>query len=402
MLPEIKSKTFWFNGLKLLVVGVLGGISLISGCMLRPEPEKVPPVVAAPPLVPVGWSDLEDWDKESLTEAFETFRRSCKAVGKRAGWKDVCECSAQLDPGDTQAIKRFFEGRFLPFGVQNPDGSKTGMITGYYVPELAGSRTRSERFAWPVYGVPDDLLVIDLAGVYPELKNLRLRGRVEGRKVVPYYDRKQIENEARPLKGDELFWVEDPVELFFLQVQGSGWIRLENGERVLIGFADQNGHPYHSIGRYLIDRGEMTKEQMSLQAIKGWARKNPARVGDLLNENPSYVFFRPLPGDYISPPGALGISLTAQRSLAVDPRVIPLGSPVFLSTTWPSSTTPLKKLMVAQDTGGAIKGAVRADFFWGSGREAEEYAGRMKQQGKIWILLPLEEVERRKKEAAGG
>jgi len=200
-----------------------------------------------------------------------------------------------------------------------------------------------------------------------------------------------IDGEGRPLAGQELCWVNDPVELFFLQIQGSGRILFEDGSRVMVNYAEQNGHPYRSIGKWLLDRGAMSRDQMSMQNIKAWARANPQLVGDLLSQNPSYVFFRELPADVASPPGALGVPLTPERSVAVDPRYTPLGAPVFLATTWPNSDRPLYRLMMAQDTGGAIKGPVRADFFWGLGDAAGIQAGRMKQPLRMWVLLPVEE-----------
>jgi membrane-bound lytic murein transglycosylase A len=187
-----------------------------------------------------------------------------------------------------------------------------------------------------------------------------------------------------------LLWVDDAVELFFLQIQGSGRVRLDSGETVAIGYADQNGHPYRSIGRLLIDRGDLPLEQTSMQGIKAWARRNPDRLQELLNHNASYVFFRELPPGLPGPPGALGVPLSARRSLAVDPRFVPLGAPVFLATTWPNTKQPLNRLMLAQDTGGAIRGAVRADFFWGFGDDAPAQAGRMKQSGRMWVMLPAD------------
>jgi membrane-bound lytic murein transglycosylase A len=222
---------------------------------------------------------------------------------------------------------------------------------------------------------------------------MRLRGRLEGNRVVPYFDRAEIDNGGQPLAGNELFWVEDPVELFFLHIQGSGRIRLENGELVMVNYANQNGHLYKSIGKLLLERDAMTRAQMSMQNIRLWVEQNPEAGRKLLDENPSYVFFRELEPGVESPPGALGVPLTAERSIAVDRRTIPLGAPVFLSTTWPSSEQPLRRLMVAQDTGGAIKGQVRADFFWGMGDEAGALAGRMKQSGRMWVFLPRGEEE---------
>jgi membrane-bound lytic murein transglycosylase A len=346
-----------------------------------------PPVVPSP-LQTASWSALPGWTSADPTSALEAFRQSCRAVGQRPQWAAVCADAATLDPADPAVVRAFFEKRFTPYRVVNPDGTDTGLITGYYAPELRGSRVRTDVYRYPLYGVPDDLLVVDLGDLYPQLGDLRLRGRLVGRRIVPYWDRSQIDGSDKPLKGDELFWVADPVSLFFLQIQGSGVIRLPDGEQVMVGYADQNGYPYRSIGRLLIERGAMTRDQMSMQNIRDWARKYPEDVGALLAENPSYVFFHILPSDTASPPGALGVPLTAGRSLAVDPRTIPLGAPVFVATTWPCSETPLTRLMVAQDTGGAIKGAVRADFYWGIGDGAGEMAGRMKQPGQLWVLLP--------------
>jgi membrane-bound lytic murein transglycosylase A len=206
--------------------------------------------------------------------------------------------------------------------------------------------------------------------------------------VVPYYDRGQIDAGLSTLTGREIAWTDDALDLFFLQIQGSGRVRLDDGEIVRVGYADQNGHPYRSIGKFLVDRGELTIEQASLEGIKTWATNNPAKVRELLDHNASYVFFRELPPGPDGPVGAMGLPLTPGRSVAIDPRTVPLGAPVFLATTLPNSERPLARLMLAQDTGGAIKGGVRADFFWGFGEEAGKQAGRMRQQGRMWVLLP--------------
>jgi membrane-bound lytic murein transglycosylase A len=272
--------------------------------------------------------------------------------------------------------------------VLNPDGSDQGLITGYYEPLLLGSRTRSERFRYPLYGVPDDMLMVDLGDVYPQFKGMHIRGRLQGKKVLPYYNRAEIDAGEAPMQGHELFWVENTVELFFLQIQGSGRIQLEDGKRVKIGYAEQNGHPYVSIGRKLIDMGEMKPEEASMQGIKNWAEKNPEKLSVLLGQNPSFVFFRELPDTLSAPLGSLGVPLTNEYSIAVDTHTIPLGVPVFLATTQPNSNEPLNRLMFAQDTGGAIRGAVRADFFWGFGEYAGIKAGSMKQQGRMWVLFP--------------
>ncbi|HTT37111.1 MAG TPA: MltA domain-containing protein [Burkholderiales bacterium] len=368
-----------------------------AACEPAAAPTPPPPPAAAPAPLPItpannlrlaAWGDLPGWPDESLTDAFVAFLHGCLILKGKPEWQTVCADAATLPAPDQAALKQFFERAFALYAVVNPDGSAQGLITGYYEPVLHGSRRQSAKYRQPVYGVPDDLLVVDLSEVYPDLKNLRLRGRIDGRRVVPYYTRAEIDAGKAPVAGREILWVEDSLELFFLQVQGSGKVVLDTGEVVRVSYADQNGHPYRSVGRVLVERGELTLDQASMQGIKAWAARNPDKVTDLLDNNASYIFFREQPADGPGPNGALGIPLTPGRSLAVDPRAVPLGAPVFLSATWPNSQQPLNRLMVAQDTGGAIKGAVRGDFYWGSGEEAGAKAGRMRQNGRMWALLP--------------
>jgi membrane-bound lytic murein transglycosylase A len=244
----------------------------------------------------------------------------------------------------------------------------------------------------PLHRPPADLLTIDLSSLYPELAGQRVRGRLQpsdkGMLVVPYWPRAEMTEER--LRGAELVWVDDPIEAFFLQVQGSGRVRFGDGSMIRVGYADTNGHPYRSIGRVLVDRGELALEQASMQGITAWARANPQRVAELLNQNPSYVFFRELPlGDpSAGPVGALGVPLTPGYSVAVDPRFIPLGAPVVISSEHPASGAPLRRLMLAQDTGGAIRGPLRFDFFWGFGADAAAPAGRQRHDVQAWLLVP--------------
>jgi membrane-bound lytic murein transglycosylase A len=352
---------------------------------VRPPAEIPPPSLARA----ATWDDLPGWREEDHALAWTALLASCSAMKDRPEWRTPCTVAAQLTNPDAAAVRRYFETYFTPYRLSNTDGTQTGLVTGYYEPLLHGSRKPSRRYRFPVYGVPDDLLIVDLGNVYPQLKGMRLRGRIDGRRVVPYYDRAQIDNGAPALRGKELAWVEDPIDLFFLQIQGSGRIRLDNGQMVRVGYADQNGYPYRSIGRWLVERGELPIEKASMQGIKDWARTHPEQLKDLLNYNASYVFFRELPGDLPGPIGAQGVPLTAGRSVAVDARYVPLGAPVYLATTRPNSTVPLNRLMMAQDTGGAIRGPVRADFFWGYGDEAGRQAGRMKQELRMWLLLPI-------------
>ena len=286
------------------------------------------------------------------------------------------------------AVREFFEQHLQPHALAGADAAVDGLVTGYYEPLLSGSRHADRQFTHAVHGVPDNLLTIELGDLFPELKGKRVRGRVEGNKVVPYWPRGEILAQGSKLPAKTLAYVDDPIELFFLQIQGSGRIRLPDGSLMRVNYADQNGHPYRSIGRLLVERGDLKLEEASMQGIQTWARANPARLNALLNANPSYVFFREMPASNDGPQGALGVPLTAERSIAIDPRAVPLGAPVYLATTRPNSAQPMNRLVMAQDTGGAIKGAVRADFFWGFGKEAGALAGRMKQSGRLWVLLP--------------
>lgn len=338
----------------------------------------------------VSFTDLLGWAEDDLRQAWPAFIASCDVLGKRPVWKEVCASAVMVNAEDLAEVRNFFEGQFIPHVVNNADGSMSGTVTGYFEPLLRGSRTRNGKYQIPLYRVPEDLLTIDLSAVYPELKNMRLRGRVVGSKVVPYFSRAEI-TDKNPLVGKELVWVDNAVEAFFLQIQGSGRVYLEETqETIRVAYGDQNGHPYKSIGRYLVDRGDLKLEQASAQGIAAWAAANPSRLQELLNVNPSVVFFREEKLTIASkgPKGALGVPLTPQRSIAIDAQFIPLGVPVFLATTQPNSLLPLRRLMLAQDTGGAIRGAVRADFFWGFGAEAGESAGKMKQAGAMWVLLP--------------
>lgn len=357
----------------------------------RAEPGSLPPV-----------SDAE------LAAAWPALLASCRSfernAARREAWAEPCRQAVALPAGDIAAQRAFLAGRFDAYRVLSvtlEDGSgeprllateARGRMTGYYEPLLNGSRTRGAPYLVPLHRPPADLLTIDLSSLYPELANQRLRGRLQqsdkGTRVVPYWSRAELSEER--LRGNELVWVNDPIEAFFLQVQGSGRIRLRDGSMIRVGYADTNGHPYRSIGRVLVDRGDLALDQASMQGIMAWARANPRRVAELLNENPSYVFFREVPlGDpSAGPVGALGVPLTPGYSVAVDPRFIPLGAPVLISTEHPVTGAPLRRLMLAQDTGGAIRGPLRFDFFWGFGAEAAVPAGRQRHDVQAWLLVP--------------
>jgi membrane-bound lytic murein transglycosylase A len=368
-------------------------ILLAAACA---SPQKPQPQCPCPPPKPApetaryearGFSDLPGWREAQLEPSLRAFLGGCARL---AAAKKACELAKAVPPGDEGAARRLFESEFTPYAVVSSESGDRGLITGYYEPIINGSRMQTALHRHPIYGVPDDLVVVDLGTVSPETRGLRLRGRLDGRRLVPYWSRGEIDARGSALAAPVIAWSADPVELFFLQIQGSGQVQLENGERLRVGYADQNGHPYRSLGRHLVERNELLLEQASMQGIKAWAAANPAKLQEALSQNPSYVFFRELPTSD-GPIGALSVPLHAERSLAVDRRFIPLGAPVYLATTFPLSEQPLERLMAAHDTGGAIRGVVRGDFFWGTGPDAGSQAGRMRQQGRLWLLWPTGE-----------
>ena len=348
------------------------------------------------------WEDIDGLLDDDLGAAWGAWLQSCTTLKNKPLWQAACNAASSLsksnndksnnDKPSNAAVIAYLTSYFDVYSASNTEGNNTGLITGYYEPLLKGSRSQSAQYPYPLYRQPSDLVTVELADIYPDLKFKRVRGKLVNKqgsqKLVPYMTRAEIEATPSPLAGNEIVWIDDIIDVFFLQIQGSGLVDLDNGHQMHVGYADQNGHTYNSIGRLLIERNELTADQASMQGIKNWARNNLSKLRDLLNSNPSYVFFRELPSGLPGPLGALGVPITAERSVAIDPKYIPLGAPIFLSTTQPNSPTLLKRLMVAQDTGGAIKGGVRADFFWGAGETAGKQAGAMKQQGKIWVLLP--------------
>ncbi len=385
-----------------LLLGMLASCSSLPKlpCVTcSPKPSKpskpVKPVETKPITMPEFgglklsiWSEIDSLWQDDLIASWPAWLQSCQGLKNKVDWAQLCQVASTVNKTDSNSIRNYWTQYFDVYSTSKQNGEQTGLITGYYQPILKGARTPSSKYPYPLYKQPNDLITVNLTNLFPELKYKRVRGRLNGNTLVPYYTRADIERDNKPLQGNELAWVENNIEAFFLEVQGSGVVQFENGESIQVGYADQNGHPYQSIGKVLIDRGELTSSQASMQGIKEWAKKNPQKLRDLLNANPSYVFFRELPMGLSGPLGALGVPLTAERSIAVDPKYIPLGAPVYLSTTYPNSSQSLQRLMMAQDTGGAIKDGVRADFYWGTGDYAGKMAGSMKQSGKMWVLLP--------------
>jgi membrane-bound lytic murein transglycosylase A len=341
---------------------------------------------------PASWSKLPGWRADDALAAWPAIIASCSVIHARPEWQAFCGSVVAVSPGDSELVRGFLEEQLQPYRVLRVTGrkrEKIGLVTGYYEPLLRGSRERSDVFATPLYRRPEDLLIVDLDEIIPELKGKRVRGRVEGNKVVPYYSR-SASREAPGLAGHEIVWIDNALDAFMLEVQGSGRVQLTTGETIRLQYEDQNGHPYRSIGKYLADQGVMTIDQVNMPAIRAWLAANPQRVNEVLDSNPSVVFFReaPLDDPTVGPKGALAVPLTAGRSIAVDPKFLKLGAPMFLATTAPGTGLPLQRLVVAQDTGGAIRGPVRADLFFGFGAEAGAQAGMMKYDGEIWLLWP--------------
>lgn len=362
------------NSLSIIVLCAL----MASACTTRP------PGIGSP----VEWSSLDSWQADNQSGAWAGFLKSCQKLSAEQ-WHEVCDLAENSGNMSDAEVRDFFESHFEVRPVYAEGGETQGLITGYYEPLLQGSWERTEEYQYPIYGVPQDLLVVDLGSVYPQLKGMRLRGKLAGNKVVPYYDRAQLDGDQALLQGTELLWVNSPVDLFFLHVQGSGLVQFADGSIAAVGYAEQNGHPYQSIGRLLVEMGALEKDEVTLFTIREWLQSNPDRLNEVLAKNPSYVFFELRDARADGPTGALNVALTPRRSIAVDRNVIPLGAPVWLQTTLPDEAqSPLNRLMLAQDTGGAIRGHVRADVFWGRGFEAEKMAGLMKQQGELFVLLP--------------
>ena len=355
---------------------LLLALAALTFWMLRRAQPPVERQEAGRVLTPAAFADLPGWQEDDLSGALSAFLRSC-----RKG--PVCEAAAKAS-----SPRAFFESHFQPFAV---NAGEEGLFTGYYEPLLQGSRERTERYRVPLYVRPPELVMVDLGDFREELKGQRIAGQVEEGQLVPYPDRRAIEEGALSGRDLELVWVDDPVDAFFHQIQGSGRVSLDDGSEMRVGYAAQNGHPYFAIGKDLVERGAMPKEQVSMQSIRRWLEENPDLADDVMARNASYVFFEELKGE--GPLGAQGVPLTPGRSLAVDLKHWTLGVPVWLDTRAPSPREgepdrPLRRLLIAQDTGGAIRGVVRGDVFWGHGEEAAEIAGRMKHPGRMWVLLP--------------
>jgi membrane-bound lytic murein transglycosylase A len=382
------------------------GVLLVAGLYhvwprpVTPEPDEAEPTLS---LTVVGYDALRGWAEDDQSGALAAFRRSCAAMLKQpddkpldgagfagtiADWRGACEASS----GHPDAAARaFFEQWFQPVAIA-AGSEATGLFTGYYAPIVEGSRAPDERHTVPLYRMPPELVMLDLGLFRPAMKGERIAGRVEGNRLVPYATRAEIVAGALANRGLEIMWLADPVDAFFLQIQGSGLVRLPEGGLARLGYAGQNGHPYTPVGRLLIQRGELTREEVSMQRIRDWITANPGPGAALMDENQSYVFFEEQQAEGAI--GAQGVPLTGGRSLAIDRKYMPLGAPFWLESVGEDGNRHIARLVIAQDTGGAIRGMVRGDFYWGEGDEAEHSAGGMKDKGRYHVLLPRPLAER--------
>jgi len=379
----------------------------VAGCV---APQPSPPTPRAGPgemsLAPVGFNALPGWSDDHQAAALAAFRASCAHMaaalggtgvaaqlgGTSAAWQPACTAAAQVADDDA-AARAFFESMLQPYAIAQ-GGDAQGLFTGYYEPEVHGARVEGGPYQTGLLAKPSDILSVDLGAFSDDLKGKHVSGRVQGHALVPYYTRAEIAAGAIRSQRLEFLWLDNPIDAFFLEIQGSGRVALPDGRVLRVTYAGQNGRPYVAIGRVLMDRGEIAREQVSLQSIRAWLTAHPDQAQAVMNQNPSFVFFRELTGTRQDegPPGAMGAQLTPGRSLAIDRAFLPLGAPLFIDTTDPLDGTPWRHLAVAQDLGGAIKGAVRADIFFGWGTDAEAHAGKMRGKGRAFVLLPRQDA----------
>lgn len=409
-LPRSRVPSQINKALRGLAVSVLmGGTALLAGCLERdaaddavtsPQNGDSSPVFSL-----ASFSDIAGWENDDLGAALLTFRRSCARIlaapgtraldpktgadslyGQIADWQPICDGALSADAA--RDPKGFFETGFQPFRVAMPSGGADGLITGYYEPEVRASLYRGGPYQTPLLTKPDDLLRLNLGDFDPSLRGETVRGRIEGGHFVPYPDRAAINRGALSADRLAVAWLADPVDAFFVHIQGSARLMLPDGDVMRVGFAEKNGRPYTAIGKVLVERGALAREAVTMQSIRDWLSANPSEMEIILEANQSYVFFNAVPirDRTLGPTGAGGVALTSGRSLAVDRRIHGLGAPVWVQADLGTGTGG--RLMVAQDTGSAIRGAVRGDYFWGSGAQAGARAGETKAQGQFWTLIP--------------
>lgn len=329
-------------------------------------------------LQPAAFNELPGFDENDFASLLDDFVNNCKSAQAQNIYKNLC-----TEAVDAKEKKKFVLENFQPYKIVDKNQTGQNLLTGYFEMQLHGSLKKSKRYKYPLYAVPENLISIDLSAIYPELKHLRLRGRLEGNKIVPYMTRKEIKKSN--LNAAVICYVDSQIDRFFLEVQGSGKVFLDDGRVINVGYANNNGHKYSSIGKYLIRNGEIDADKISLQSIRTWLEAHPKKVDAILNQNKSMVFFAKKDQGAT---GALGLELKAGSSVAVDPKYIPLGSVLYLNSDIKNKR--INRFVFAQDVGGAIKGALRVDYFLGATKEAQELAGELKSPLRLWIILPKE------------
>lgn len=384
----------------LLTLSVL----IVAACATTTTATKDNSVKGPLVLKPSSFAALDRWSEEDFAGFMNAYNTSCKRILKKdpgekfasdpawgtyGVWQDACRKGQSINDNDPAAVRAFLENNFKV--VQATEGGNpNGLFTGYYESSLQGSRKKHGAYQYPLLARPDDLVMVDLGEFRDELKGQRIAGRVIDGKLKPFENRAAIVS-GKLAGAKPLVWLDDPHDAFFVQVQGSGVVKMDDGSTMRVGYDGQNGHPYYAIGRELVKRGIFGKDEVSMDTIRTWLVQNPDKADELMNTNPSYVFFREMPddGSGAGPQGGEGVKLTATRSIAIDRSLLPYGFPIYLAADYNGpNSKPIRRLMMAQDTGGAIRGPVRGDFFWGYGPMAEAAAGPMKAQGQYWFLLP--------------
>ena len=345
-------------------------ITLFLGCSKNRQPLK------NVNLIKTSFLNLPGLQQQNYDEFLNNFIHNCKSTKGQRIYKNLCKKAFHA----TDA-KLFLLHNFTPYLIADESGNSKGLLTGYYEAKIHASLHKSKRYKYPIYATPKDLIVVDLSSIYPELKNYRLRGKLQNNELVPYYSRK--ESKLHDLNASVICYCDSKIDRYFLEVQGSGKVVLDNNSTMYIGYDNQNGYKYKSIGKYLVKKGEIPLENISLQSIRQWLQKHPSQIDEVLNHNSSLIFFSKRDK---SATGALGLQLREKSSIAVDRKYIPLGNMLYLSSNLGNER--FNKIVFAQDTGGAIKGPLRADLFLGSGDTALDIAGKLKSPLKLWLLLP--------------
>lgn len=383
---------YWFQPKKVLnFIALIFIFFNLSGCHRESAVTDVSGNVS---LKKLSFSDLNGWNDDNFAEIIPVFKKNCTQLYKKgniylngndiSSLKDKCKKFDTLNINSAEKMKKFMESEFIPYAVTD-NGNAEGKFTSYYEAVINASYTKSDKYKYPVYGKPYDLVEINLRDFDKNLPDTRLVGRVVNNKFIPYYNRRDIENNG--ISAPIIMWGDDLIDIHFMQIQGSAMAKMDDGSSVRIGYADNNGYKFKGIGSILISKGFIKPEDSSMPKIREWLRNNPDKAQDLMAENERFIFQKINNND--GPMGAFGVSLTAGRSLAVDTRYIPLGSVMWLNTTSPDHKQ-INKVVFAHDIGSAIKGVVRGDYFWGYGEEALKYAGSMNSVGKYFIILPKE------------